>query len=112
MPRKAGDDRDGQMQLCKPHVRPQVPVRRSHGTQGLARAEDHIVIQRMKEKRRKDWKEMMNKITKDLIHLTTTTTSHNIRSEIIDIHTIENKVNTLQDLLLASAGTEDSTDTN
>ena len=43
----------------------------------------------------------MYKITKDLIHLTTTITSHDIPPEIIDIGTLENNVNNLQALLLA-----------
>ena len=48
-------------------------------------AEDHIIIHGMKL--REGWKETMDKITKDLIHLTTTITSHNIRPEIMDIRT-------------------------
>ena len=47
----------------------------------------------------------MDKITKDLIHLTTTTTSHNIPPEIIDIRTLENNVNNLQALLQAKIKT-------
>ena len=71
-------------------------------------AEDQVIIQGMKQ--RKEWKEMMNKITKDLLHLTITTTSNHIPSEIINIHTIENKVNTLQALLLAKIKTIEMAD--
>ena len=71
-------------------------------------AEDHIIIQGMRQ--RKEWKEMMNKITKDLMHLTTTTTNHNIPPEIVDIRTIENKVNNLQALLMAKIKTIEMAD--
>ena len=52
----------------------------------------------------------MSKITRELLHLTTTITSHSIPSEIIDIHTIENKVNTLQALLLEKIKTIEEAD--
>ena len=52
----------------------------------------------------------MDKITKDLIHLTTTITSHNIPPEIIDIRTLENNVNNLQALLLAQIKTIEMAD--
>ena len=71
-------------------------------------AEDHVIIQGMEQ--REEWKEMMNKITRELLHLTTTITSHSIPSAIIDIHTIENKVNTLQALLLEKIKTIEMAD--
>ena len=52
----------------------------------------------------------MSKITRELLHLTTTITSHSIPSAIIDIHTLENKVNTLQALLLEKIKTIEEAD--
>ena len=52
----------------------------------------------------------MSKITRELLHLTTTIRSHSIPSAIIDIHTIENKVKTLQALLLAKIKTIETAD--
>ena len=71
-------------------------------------AEDHVIIQGMKQ--REEWKEMMNKITRELLHLTSTITSHSIPSAIIEIHKIENKVNTLQALLLEKIKTIEMAD--
>ena len=51
-------------------------------------AEDHVIIQGMKQ--REEWKEKINKIARELLHLTTMITSHSMLSTIINIHTIEN----------------------
>ena len=49
-------------------------------------AEDHIIIHGRKQ--REEWKDTMDKIAKDLIHLATTITNHNIPLDIIDIRTL------------------------
>ena len=60
-------------------------------------AEDHIIIQGMEQ--REEWRTKMDKIARELLHLTTTITSHNIPCADVDMCAIEDKVNTLQALI-------------
>ena len=60
-------------------------------------AEEHIITKGME--RREKWREQMDQITRELSVLITTITSNNIPRTDVDISTLENKVNTLQDLL-------------
>ena len=60
-------------------------------------AEDHVIAMGMRS--REEWRERMEQISKELSNLTTTTTSNNIPYTDVDMNTLENKVNTLQELL-------------
>ena len=71
-------------------------------------AEDHIITYGMKF--REGWKETLDKITKDLVHLSTAITNHDITPEIIDISTLKNDVQNLQALLLTQINTIEMAD--
>ena len=71
-------------------------------------ADDHIITYGMKFK--EGWKENMGKITRDLVHLSTAITNHEITPEIINISTLKNYVQHLQALLMTQINTIEMAD--